>query len=291
MSFLGNRSMADRVSPAAWDASLLQVEARLARVPTEHRERCGRVMRGDDSQQGFSQAWQDWILYRNFFANQTDGVYVDIGANEAVSLSNTAFFDICLGWRGACFEPQERYHARIRSLRSCTLVPHCVLGRAANVTMTGKGVDRGIKIASGDGKGNERCVAILDALASVSLPTTIDLLSIDIEGAEPHVLRCMPWHKLQVRFVLIETNRHDMRLVDGFFSAHGFANVMTMWGHTSTSHRAFPLDNLYMRHSLGPLVTPRGRARCNAEDRKLNPWCGGHHLWLEDPTWGRCTEG
>ena len=222
-------------------------------------------------------------MYRNFFANQSSGVYVDVGANEALSLSNTAFFDICMGWKGVCFEPQARYHQSLRTYRSCNLVPHCVLGRAANVTMAGSGGDRMIKAGAG---GNEACVGMLDALYDLELGTSVDLLSIDIEGMEPNVLRCIPFDKLQVQFVLIETNKHDMRLVDGFFSAHGFANVATLWGHTMTSHRAFPLDNLYGRIQGGPLTTPSGRPHCSGSGNK---WCGPFHSWLADPRWGPCT--
>jgi hypothetical protein len=53
----------------------------------------------------------------------------------------------------------------------------------------------------------------------------IDLLSIDIEGMEPDVLRCLPWSALDVRFVLIETDKADLRKVDAFFSVHGYTNV------------------------------------------------------------------
>jgi hypothetical protein len=115
-----------RITGAAWQDSLPKVDALLARVPVKLRSRCEAVLRdtkrGDG---GFSQAWQDWILYRNFFANQTEGFYLDIGANEAITISNTAFFDICLGWQGVCFEPQAQYHRRLKSERSCTLVRLC----------------------------------------------------------------------------------------------------------------------------------------------------------------------
>lgn len=32
------------------------------------------------------------------------GVYVDVGAHEPLEISNTAFFDLCLGWKGLCIE-------------------------------------------------------------------------------------------------------------------------------------------------------------------------------------------
>ena len=199
-----------RVTEDGWQAALAKVPTILERVEPQHRERCERVLRAV-SRTGFSQAWQDWILYRNFFAGQTRGLYVDIGSNEPIAISNTAFFDKCLGWEGVCFEPQERYHHGIRKLRSCTLVPNCVLGKARNVIMSAPGPNPGAFsiLARGDARaggsnvtrrGEMRCVGIIETLRRLKLEgRAVDLISIDIEGAEPSVLRCMPWNDLRAK--------------------------------------------------------------------------------------------
>ena len=52
-----------------------------------------------------------------------------------------------------------------------------------------------------------------------------------------------------------------------------------------------PLDNLYARLLGGPLITPNGlhkHVQCSKEDLKVNPWCGQHRMWGEDPNWGPC---
>ena len=42
------------------------------------------------------------------------------------------------------------------------------------------------------------------------------------------MLKCLPWKQLDVRLVLIETNKYrDLRPVDMFFSAHGYVNAST----------------------------------------------------------------
>lgn len=74
----------------------------------------------------FAQFGQDLILYHNFFAHLTrPGFYLDlgtqayltcicmtasIGSNDAAELSNSLFFDKCLGWQGVCVEPNPAYH-------------------------------------------------------------------------------------------------------------------------------------------------------------------------------------
>ena len=126
-----------------WAASLSERQALVEKAPAVHRARCAAVLLGSNGT-GYAQAFQDWLLFRNFFhekllSSPTEGVYVDIGTNGALEISNTAFFDLCLGWRGLCFEPQQQYHAEIRAQRSCKLVPHCVMGHAGTYSSSGSG--------------------------------------------------------------------------------------------------------------------------------------------------------
>jgi hypothetical protein len=67
------------------------------------------------------------------------GFYVDSGANDAENLSNTFFFDKCLGWDGLCVEPQSMYHADILAKRSCKLVPKCISDKVKSVMIEGTG--------------------------------------------------------------------------------------------------------------------------------------------------------
>lgn len=57
---------------------------------------------------------QDVSLFHNFFKawplQGKQGFYVESGANDPLKLSNTLFFDKCLGWSGLCIEPQPEYH-------------------------------------------------------------------------------------------------------------------------------------------------------------------------------------
>ena len=264
-----------RVTNEQWQASLGQVNEILEHVQPEFRTRCGNVLRGS-GQPGFSQAWQDWMLWRNFFAGRRKrGVYLDIGTNRAITISNTAFFDVCLGWTGVCFEPQQQYHDEIRARRNCTLVPHCVLGQPATVVSSNKGSQMTLTKASSTTPASSalQCVGIQQELTRLQLHgQAIDFLSIDIEGNEPSVLRCFPWEKLQVDMVLIETNHHDLRLVDTFFNAHGYANAATMLQVSVKNGQHVWLDNLYVRMPGGRLIKPPGT---------LPPWVRSGTDWAQ----------
>mmetsp|Transcript_21709 Transcript_21709/g.49079 ORF Transcript_21709/g.49079 Transcript_21709/m.49079 type:complete len:318 (-) Transcript_21709:344-1297(-) len=269
------------VSDDVWQESLKDVDGMLSKVPDEYKKFCERVLRGE-SEQTFSQAWQDWFLWRNFFAGQTTGLYLDIGTNDAVVISNTIFFDKCVGWQGVCFEMNKQYHPHIREKRSCQLVPNCVLGQAASVQVAGNGVGGSVvhRKSSGMPTSNntqeKKCVGILDELNRLKLSgKTVDLLSIDIEGSEPYVLKCWPWKEIPVRVILIETNKHSLDMVDRFFHGHDYINAATLLGRARSLKAkklgAFPLDNVYVRM---PFTYPQGEPDCDAADLKQNPYCG-----------------
>jgi FkbM family methyltransferase len=272
-------------SGTSWQSSRHARHALVSKAPTAHRDRCAAVLLGSN-RSGFSQVWQDWFLYRNFFHDlDRPGTYVDVGTNNPLHLSNTAFFDLCLGWRGLCFEPEVQYHADIRAIRSCTLVPQCVMGRAGKYAAASGGIGTTVRERTGlsteqfrkDGINIDRtprggnglrtmtCVSLLEKLQQHQLGATVDLLSIDIEGSEADVLRCIPWAKLNIRFVLIETNKQNPRRVDQFFSAHGYANVATIPAEDGTY-----LDNLYWRMPR-PLVFHRD-APVFARKPLSEPW-------------------
>ena len=132
--------------------------------------------------------------------------------------------------------PDRFSRAHQEAHRNCTLVKSCVLGRPATVTFQSSKPGN-LQLSGGAGRQlrsrNKRvdahhldlrsrspstrtltCVSLLvETLRSLGLlGRTIDLLSIDIEGAEPGVLRCMPWAHIDVRAVLIETNKLDLRV-------------------------------------------------------------------------------
>ena len=48
---------------------------------------------------------EEWIV-RDFFGDQRDGVFVDVGANHFQRDSNTYFLETRLGWSGLAIEPQ-----------------------------------------------------------------------------------------------------------------------------------------------------------------------------------------
>lgn len=99
---------------------------------------------------GWSQYRQDHILYTEHYQLQARpghfrGFYVDVGANAAEFISNTYFFDRCLGWRGICVEPNRHFHHNLLTHRTCELIPTCISDDASStVEFASEGVLGGI---------------------------------------------------------------------------------------------------------------------------------------------------
>ena len=56
-----------------------------------------------------SQDGQDLYLDKHVFKGLKNGIFVDIGANDGITINNTLFFEKVLGWNGLCIEPNDNY--------------------------------------------------------------------------------------------------------------------------------------------------------------------------------------
>jgi len=211
------------------------------------------AQRGGSLVTGFafhSQAHQDWavagvlqvagILHaKSGDESSTPLRYVDLAANEALSGSNTAFFDRCLKWRGLCIEPQPNYHAAIRSKRSCALEPTCVNENGTHVTFNVGGPlgqiqpGRRLTIAT-----MELQCSRLDALLRKQGRDFehINYLSLDIEGAELSALSSIDWSRTTIDVMTVENAKDDLKT---FLAARGIVPVLCVH-----------LDTLFVRRPL-----------------------------------------
>lgn len=66
----------------------------------------------------YSQFGQD-VFLADFFQQKRKGIFVDIGAHDGITLSNTYMFEKILGWHGWCFEPNPAVFQKLIKNRSC----------------------------------------------------------------------------------------------------------------------------------------------------------------------------
>jgi FkbM family methyltransferase len=152
----------------------------------------------------FSEAGQDEFLWREVFDRKRDGVFVDVGAYDGVTGSNTAFFERFCGWTGLCVEPVAEHFAALRGWRTAACVQTAVadfdgeaefLRVAAGMTMMGglaASYDPRARRFLDDRASTVETVTVpvrrLSGLLREHAIAAIDYLSIDTEGGEAAII-------------------------------------------------------------------------------------------------------
>ena len=72
-----------------------------------------------------AQLLQDlWVLYE--LKEKRNGYFVEFGACDGISLSNTLLLEKTFGWQGALAEPARAWHAALYRNRNCYITDQCV---------------------------------------------------------------------------------------------------------------------------------------------------------------------
>ena len=181
-----------------------------------------------------SQALEDKYVLRNFFhpvhgqqrTLDGHGFFIELGAYDGVTFSNSHYFEHGLRWRGVLIEAEPQNYARLRSAdrpRSSKLHA-AVCANASLLSMAGRGgIARAAKVRGGLKTGSALDLGGLDSGLVNCLPMNhllelsgaasdasivgVDLFSIDVEGAEIHVLNTHDWRRFPARVLLIEDTR------------------------------------------------------------------------------------
>ena len=197
-------------------SSLQNDLALLDLVPPEHLGAALQVLRTTKSQ-----------LRQELFVLATlgfkrDGFFVEFGATDGVTLSNTNLLEKCYGWRGILAEPARRWHAALRRNRHCHIETRCVWSTSdARVTFRETGMAEFSTIEGYSDRDMHRperrsggtyvveTISLLDLLRRYHAPRVIDYLSIDTEGSELLILRSTILSAIGNPCVTVENNYDD----------------------------------------------------------------------------------
>lgn len=185
---------------------------------------------------------------------------MDIGANDPEVMSNSFFFEKCLGWTGLCLEPNPAFASRWgEANRTCEHLPYCAWKSNMNMTFEGSGHAGKIVDSSHHNNNNTaakkgssdweaRCVT-LESLLDTSGLDHIDLVSIDIEGAETAVLGSFNFSKYDISVFIVETFWLNHRDIDHIFMINGYVKLAQL-AIDSVFIKARDLDGLLFRSPL-----------------------------------------
>lgn len=195
----------------------------------------------------FSQLGQDLFLHRLF--GERSGYFVDIGAHDGQTFSNSLFFERNQNWQGICIEANPTVFKDLERNRECLTLNVAVGPEAGNVNFTSiqgysemlSGID-----SSYHPRHRKRIRAELkkfggklETLSVPALPlreifareriSQADFLSIDIEGGELQALKSINFDEFRAKVLVIENNYGATQTVS-FLRRKGYLPIIRL-GH------------------------------------------------------------
>ena len=200
-----------------------------------------------------SQWMQDWFLVHNLSPDgpnwNEDRRFIEIGSFDPYMYSNSLALERCLGWRGACVEPNPNMYENFRNHRSCFVLPHCAWSERFNSTLeiTTDPIEARIKRSI-----DSPALKLTSSYPALCLPLqeiidrfdrassgglqkkadgrrVIDALLIDAEGAEVEILQNFNFSGFHISTIIIEASARKEELEDIFFR-NGFVKVAVLGG-------------------------------------------------------------
>lgn len=196
-----------------------------------------------------SQFGEDRVLWR-VFRGRPWGYFVEVGAYDGITLSNTYFLEQ-RGWTGILIEPIQQLFERAAALRRRSHVVHAACGRRGSSGVTKFTVAQNVPVLSflmADEEHRERCVREGATLVEVDVPFTtvgevlvrarnqpppsgspwrnggwgIDVVSIDTEGCELDVLDGFDLERFRPRVLVLENDRPTGQAIEPYLAERGY---------------------------------------------------------------------
>lgn len=170
------------------------------------------------------------------YLNYDSGFFVELGANDGKSQSNTLYFERYRNWKGVLVEPTPNKYLECISNRSSASKIYCnacvsfqysekfVEIIYSNLMTTTSGLKSDISDPESHAKDGKQylkknevvfnfgslAITLNQLLLDSESPNLIDLLSLDVEGAELEVLKGIDHEIFKFKYICIETRSFDV---------------------------------------------------------------------------------
>lgn len=185
---------------------------------TDHHrnEPVNRLIVNNTMVEQWSQLGQDVYALYTIHQGKKDGYFVDVGAYDGKSFSNTYLLEK-VGWKGICVEPHPLEFKLMKKYRKKSIHVRAAVYSKSNLEFefASAGMLSGITShidchTSVTSKATKmykvKTKTLTDILNEAKAPKIIDFLSIDTEGSELHVLQGIDFEKYTFKYITIEHN-------------------------------------------------------------------------------------
>jgi FkbM family methyltransferase len=171
--------------------------------------------------------------------NKIEGYFVEFGAMDGITGSNTFLLESQYGWSGIVAEPARRWRSSLKQNRSCSVDFRCVWRKSGEMLEFRETADPGFSTLKSFSysdyhahirkKGNIyniETISLTDLLRQYDAPKVIDYLSIDTEGSELEILNSFAFDNYAIRVITVEHNYSDKRLrIHELLTSKGYKRV------------------------------------------------------------------
>lgn len=205
----------------------------------------------------YSQDGQDKFIMETFFPFQMQGTFVDIGANDGIDLSNTYAFEK-RGWKGYCIEPLVDVFKKLVVNRPNSICVNSIISdKTGQSDFLAVEATSHIKMLSGELKkydrrhlarinreitthgGSTEVIKVKSyRFEDIIEPTTIDYLSIDVEGGEYDIVKSIDFNKYDIKIMSVENNYEEKSMIT-LIESFGFQHIYNIGA-----------DNIYITKNL-----------------------------------------
>jgi FkbM family methyltransferase len=167
---------------------------------------------------------------------KTNGFFVEFGATDGISLSNSYLLEKTFGWKGILAEPARVWHDRLSSNRTAS-IEQCAVWKASGDELSlieenaaeyssTREPRRRIGSRKKQKQYNVKTISLNELLEKHKAPRDIDYLSIDTEGSEYEILSNFDFDKHNISIITCEHNfSNDRTLIYNLLSSKGYERV------------------------------------------------------------------
>jgi FkbM family methyltransferase len=187
----------------------------------------------------YSQLQQELLsLYISDVTNTNQNYFVEFGACDGLTYSNTYYLEKIFKWRGILAEPDSRWHHSLRENRNVSIDNRCVWKTSGcNLRFTQeadaeyssiKGSKNSAYLSNRHKETTVESVSLFDLLIHHNAPTEISYLSIDTEGSELEILQSFDFSRYTFNLITVEHNYcGERREIFDLLVSKGYGRIFT----------------------------------------------------------------
>jgi FkbM family methyltransferase len=188
-----------------------------------------------------------------------DGIFIEAGANDGITQSNTKLLEDHFGWSGLLVEPSPALSALVKKNRGNCKIENCALVSYdyKGDSITGDFDGHLMSSVNGARRNQQGTITIpavpLGKLLSNHKIQYVELFSLDVEGYELEVLKGIDFTMVKFEYLLIEVYNKDKDSIVDFLRSKGYSLHSNISGYNKQDNPVWDgthNDYLFVADSL-----------------------------------------